>query len=360
MIKKRKILFNKQIIFYILFAVVSSLSFLWAINKSDVFSKMFDLICNMIFLFVSYNFFVTSSYSKEKIIRIIVFIGFAFCCYVILYYGIGNYFNLLLAGKRVGGEIINVNFIGLVGSITFIITMFMFFNSMVKNKISSIFVLVITLITALGSGSKKAILCMGIGFIYMIILKFRDKITYKKLIRYLIFIIFVVIIFLWIYRLPYFSNVFERIRIMINTIDNSDINNGSTYERKMYILYGFKTFLQNPILGIGLNNSGYVTSMVTGTYTYLHCNYVELLACTGVVGFLLYYLMYIVTIFKTLKKDTNQYSKLILLIFVIMLILDIGVVSYCEIRTSLYLVLGFVLCDKLEMNRFGDEDENKE
>lgn len=54
-----------------------------------------------------------------------MYAGIIFSVYVIMYYGVGEYFNKLINGERIGTEINNVNAIGLQTSISVIIAIFM-------------------------------------------------------------------------------------------------------------------------------------------------------------------------------------------------------------------------------------------
>ena len=328
---------------------------MWAIDSKLVFSKFFDLICNCVFLIISYDFFVNSNFNKKDIIKIFLFIGFLFSAYVLLYYGITNYFKMLLAGRRIGTEIINVNFIGMVGALTFIIALYMLLNSLFKYRIFGLLVLGVSLLVLLGSGSKKALLCVLIGFVSMLFMEFKNKLTYKKFLKLFFIIILFVIGYYLISKISYFSNIFSRLNRMFDTLKDDSIASGSTYIRKRFIEVGFRVFLEHPLLGIGLDNSSYITYEINRTSSYLHCNYIELLACTGIVGFVLYYYMYIKTMLEVFKTK-NSYFKLVLVILISMLFLDIGVVSYYEIRCSMYFVLCFILCDK----KFQVGDINKE
>ena len=131
---------------------------------------------------------------------------------------------------------------------------------------------------------------------------------------------------------------------------NSNTVEGSTYLRYRYIQSGLETFIANPIIGIGLNNSRFITMTVSGEYTYLHNNYVELLACTGIIGFSLYYYEFIYifkNIFKYLKKE--PFLKLALILSILLFLMDFGVVSYCEIKESMYLLIIYILVDKAKL-----------
>lgn len=61
--------------------------------------------------------------------------------------------------------------------------------------------------------------------------------------------------------------------------------------RSWLIKEGFKVFLAQPITGVGLHQ----TTAYTGIRLFTHCEYTELLATTGIVGFAFFYGIYIVS-----------------------------------------------------------------
>ena len=61
--------------------------------------------------------------------------------------------------------------------------------------------------------------------------------------------------------------------------------------------FGFNLFLENPLFGIGFNN--FQEYFYTGQYS--HSDYIESLASTGIVGFILYQGSYFVLLLKSFK-----------------------------------------------------------
>ena len=103
----------------------------------------------------------------------------------------------------------------------------------------------------------------------------------------------------------------------------------STRERQQMIEEGLKQFHETPILGIGIGATSYITMQFLGRATYLHNNYVELLASGGLIGTLLYYVPILkvgVENWKNRKKSiANQFGFIIV---VIIIINDFAAVQY--------------------------------
>ena len=74
--------------------------------------------------------------------------------------------------------------------------------------------------------------------------------------------------------------------------------------------YGMNWFLDNPILGVGINNFRVLstkTSEFAGMSFYAHNNYVELLVDIGIVGIVIYYSAYYY-LYLNLRKYNDTLS----------------------------------------------------
>ena len=345
MIRRKKIFITKPVMFYILFVFWALLSIVWAQDQSMAIDRITDLVCNALFLFISYDFFSGAKMRKKAFISIFVIVGLLFTAYVFMHYGIDRYFSMLLAGRRVGGEIINVNFVGLVSTMTIIMILYLVLNNEYKNKLV-LLLLIPLLIVALGSGSKKVLIGLVIGVLTIIVLYLKGRMTWKKVATIMTFFVVLISSVFVVSKLPYFNTVFERVGVMFASFDdNASVEEGSTRARKEFMEKGLDTFLDYPVTGIGLNNSGIITDKIIGQKVYLHCNYVEILACLGIVGFLLYYAIYYMVIVKTIQsnKKTDEKNYLPLVMAIVLLVVEIGCVTYYEIKTSMYFILMIVL-----------------
>lgn len=237
--RNKKITINKSIYCYLAFSIWCFLSVIWAKNSGNVLDKSFDLICNSVFLVFSYDFFSNVKISKKRFFSIFIIVGMLFSLYVVNYYGIENYFNLLVSGNRVGTEIINVNFIGLIGSITFIIIVFCVLNGVYKNKIL-LLLSVIPLIISMGTGSKKVIINIIVGLLLILLFYSINNYTIKKTFKIIFISIIIILSFNYIKNSKYFMTTFNRFDNMIYSLKDSTKIDGSTYKRKMYIEKGLE------------------------------------------------------------------------------------------------------------------------
>lgn len=355
----KKIAFNSSLLSYLFLVLFGFISMLWAVDDDAVVSKSTELLMGFIFLTLSYNYFIKLDQPTELIIKVIKIVGIVFSVYVVLYYGVTNYFNMLLSGRRIGTEIINVNFIGIITSINFILLLYDLILENKGNNVVTIVLATISLIVALGTGSKKAIIVILLGITVILFKKFKQKFTIKNVITTFIFVIAIILVASFFYNGGYLDTIFNRFEAMLNTLSNDDISTGSTYIRKMFIKSGLEEFFKSPLVGIGLNNSKIITYELFREETYLHCNYIELLACTGIIGFCLFYYIYYYVLYNCIKNITLKNADIVILIFIINLFLDIGNVSYYEIKTFLYLLLGIVFVGNIKREIKKDEFKEK-
>lgn len=197
------------------------------------------------------------------------------------------------------------------------------------------------------TGSRKSLfvsaLCIVFWFLFCLRKNFKVIPCYKKLI---ILIISVVLIFIVTIKfIPLFleSNMYARVKGYDAAAIAGDEIRKEMYSEAMHY------FEKNPIFGVGYKNY----ELISAYQTYSHSTYGELLACTGMVGFLLYILPYILTLKKIIyiitdKNITVQVKnegKFIFIVFISMILLGFGVIHFYEIQSSIMfgIIFGFTL-----------------
>lgn len=345
--KDGKIRYNAVIIILFAFVAYCFLSNFWAINSKLALDKAKTLFILAVFLLIAYNFFAKIENSEKIILKILCWCGIIFSIYVIVYYGIENYFTRLIAGERLGEEINNVNMIGLQTSIAVIIC---FFYALYENKYKYYIYSIIPLIVSLGTGSRKVVVLIALGILLLFTFNKSTKLKPSKKIRKYILLIMMIFALVYIASLPMFSTIFSRMQTLINFFKGNGKVDNSAILRHEFIKAGLNQFIETPLFGIGINNSQYITLKVSGFATYLHNNYVELLSCTGILGFCLYYGTFVYLIIKLLKqvKTKDKMAIISLIILLIVLILDYGMVSYYLKSTYLYILFTMMVTNNKE------------
>lgn len=341
-IKEGKILLPKTIICLLLFAIFCFISCLWALNPDKALIRVKTLFLLIAFILMSYNFFTRLTDGIQVLMKIIMYCGLLYSFYVIGYYGIQEFFSMLIAGNvRIGTELNNVNTMALQASITTLLSVFYGLN---KNK--WYFCLgIIPASIALGTGSRKAIILIILSIILLYILKRNVRSNIKNAIKKACIFSLIIIGIIALIKQPIFSNVTGRMEGVINAIKGNGEIDASTKERSLYIKYGIEQFKESPILGIGIDNSSDITLQASGRETYLHNNYIELLATVGIIGFALYYYLYIIILYKGILKikEKNIYGSLVVTIFISLLVMEFAMVTYFDKSTYIYILLGTLI-----------------
>ena len=111
---------------------------------------------------------------------------------------------------------------------------------------------------------------------------------------------------------------------------------GAAQREDMYNV-AFDLFKQSPLVGIGLNN--YRAVSIFGTYS--HSTYAEALACTGILGTILYFSPYIILLSHYGKLVTSnldalllRQAKVMLGLLSVLLFLGMGVIHFYEMTSS--------------------------
>ena len=318
----------------LLFLIWGLLSYYWALDNSFVLKRFFSLFLLDLFYIMSYNRFIRRNDSIDIITTIIIVSGIVMSCFLIVYFGIGNYFLLLSKGRRVSVEWLNVNSIGLnaARSVTCCL-----YRMLKEKKYSYVFLMIIPLIVSFGSGSRKVLIFLFVS-IFVLVLFQKSKSIFDfsgKIIKFA----FVILVFYLILQIPAFNTINSRFKSFTNFFsDENVIVDESTKERYNLINTGIDTWKNHFLLGIGLSAT---SSEEIGFGVYFHNNYVELLATLGIIGFFLYYLLYFTSFFKVLYSNYSLEKIFVLLLIILNLFMDFAVVSYYSFQTYIILLLVF-------------------
>ena len=105
------------------------------------------------------------------------------------------------------------------------------------------------------------------------------------------------------------------------------------------------SFWQKPILGHGIDSFRTLYGMLGGMETYSHNNFIEMLVSGGVVGFIIYYSIY-VYIFKAMWRTTfiekDSFSMCLFVIIFTMLLVQVSTISYYKTETYTILLMGIL------------------
>ena len=205
------------------------------------------------------------------------------------------------------------------------------FGFLIKNKetmkaskrIVTVTLICMFVLVSLLIGTRKAIIILLCGIVLIVLFEAN---TIKMRFRALFVIILILVgAYLLITKVPViYDSVGYRIDSMLAGLNESGKGDNSFITRDLFISDALNTWKNNPIIGIGQDGYRHVNSIQYGYYS--HNNFVEILANLGIVGFLIYYSLFLYLMKKSLNIIKKDYLPFVLV--VIVLITDYFRVSY--------------------------------
>lgn len=310
------------------------ISLLWSIDRNNSLDKIITLI--QLYALAIILFSYISAYDNiHKFIRGLMIAGIVGSLVVIGYYGISDYIDLMLKGYRLGSPITNVNTIGLYTSTTVIIC---FYYAYIQGRKYAYALLLLPLLVTFGTGSRTAIAMSVIGILLLIFMRYRENISAANFLRFLGTIVVLIIFIYGMSKMKIFEGVFARLEDALSTTDRDS----SSMIREKMVEFGVETFKKNPFFGVGIGNSGVILSERLGRNTYFHNDFIEILATTGLFGFVFYYGMYIYllkNLYTLSVKYGDEIAALMMVLILSHMITGIGTVSYYDKMAYVYFAM---------------------
>ncbi len=327
----KRLVVHQEIIWLTLFVCFGFCSLSWSQTPAYTLTRAITLLELLIFLvlFVSYldktddiNFILTGLENMSNVIAI----------YTIYRYGISGLRMILLAsGQRVGGEFVNENTLGLFLTTGIIVTLF---KAICFGDTKRLLLAIIPFGVSLMTASRKVILIIPTAIFIIFFMKMKAERSVSNKMKTILILTLVLVIGIYILQTPLANTLKIRLSTMVGR--NSYLDNSARNRYRMMDL-GIDVFRHYPIIGVGLNGS-----LAYANGTYLHSNYIELLATGGVIGTLIYYAYYIY-VFNRLRKEKTEkiasWKNIGVLFLVICLVTDAGAVTYFSKPQYVYFVI---------------------
>lgn len=325
------------------FIVYSFMTSLWALKSSNVIEFSVTLVLIYLCLLL-----ITPHYMKDKnmdrLLSAIMWASVIVAIYTISYYGIDT---LIAASKtqyvRLGNDYSNINTVGMFCAFGVVIQ----FDKWIYDKkfqISMPFILISIFVVAC-TQSRKALMLIIIGCVFILVLKnYNNKNFGKSVVKIIASLAAIGIVLFMISQISVFSGVQERLAQLFSVFTGKGELDSGSVNRQLLVELGFKVWKIHPILGIGLNCTRIIVNQVMGFDAYMHNNFIEILCATGLIGFILYYGMYVYILKNLIKyKNGNKRSYIFgLMWLVISLIMDVGMVSYYGKTQCFYMLVQFL------------------
>ncbi len=322
-----------QLTIYSVWAVsvlfITGASILWAFNQSDAI-HYFVWLLQVMLVTIPLSIFIDDEEKLEFAIKCFVVGGVLLIARLIIETP-ATVWGIRRLGTAIG---YNANDLGMKLAFAALCSTYLLKKSSKKKLFLTAAFVLMTAITML-TGSRKAFVLLVLGVVLYNVLIDR---SYKK---YLIGIPSAIIALIGFYYLvtnvPALYNVLgSRLDDLFRTLQGTS-GNMSTLARIDMIRVGLNMFSHQPLFGYGIGNF----AIKSGIGMYAHNNYIELLTGIGIVGFIIYYSLYIyllINLMRGLIKGNTQLAFPFTIV-VLILIIEIGLVSYNTNYVQILLML---------------------
>ena len=335
---------NYVINLYLLFSLFCFLSCLWTIDPNESFGRCITLFLITINIFISYNTI------KNYQLLNLVFYSIIVVTYVnfLISFGLLGYSAEFYNFWRFQGTRYNPNDLAILmifsvlSSIILSSRVYKKFNSIIQfiiflNVPISIFIIFLLLM------SKKGIIFGGILF-FLFFLKSFINIKDKKII--LNYFLIVLAIYLVQDYISFEYNIINQLNLVLARLTEFFYFEGTSTEQRIdYIYLGYDMFKNKILFGNGIG----AFKSIYGTYS--HNNYIDLLSGVGIVGFSIYYSIFI-KLLERFKSFLYFKKNFIYFIYILVLLaMDTAYVGYySKFNILMLLVLSIFLESANETN----------
>lgn len=339
--------------YMLLFISACYLSTINAIEPSVALSRSFDIVKIFFMLIILYMCYQDKK-SVDTLLKIGMWTGYIVCFYTVYFYGLDYFITVLSSSARIANDALNANTVGLLGANAIVMTLYYMLYD--RPRWWNIIALP-TLGILAATGSRKALVFVVVGTVLLFIFRsLRSANVVNSIAKIIGSLLALTIVGVAVLQLPMFSEVLDRMSSMIDAFSGTG-GDSSTIIRLALVDIGWDLFYQSPITGVGVNNPSVYTFFLYGKENYyLHNNYIELLAGTGVIGLLAYYSMYIYIAYNLIRyRDfhSNEYV-MVLILFLSQIVMDMGMVSYESKSTYFYMMIFYL---EVQLLRKGHNNE---
>lgn len=339
--------------YMLLFISACYLSTINAIEPSVAFSRSFDIVKIFFMLIILYMCYQDKK-SVDTLLKIGMWTGYIVCFYTVYFYGLDYFITVLSSSARIANDALNANTVGLLGANAIVMTLYYMLYD--RPRWWNIIALP-TLGILAATGSRKALVFVVVGTVLLFIFRsLRSANVVNSIAKIIGSLLALTIVGVAVLQLPMFSEVLDRMSSMVDAFSGTG-GDSSTIIRLALVDIGWDLFYQSPITGVGVNNPSVYTFFLYGKENYyLHNNYIELLAGTGVIGLLAYYSMYIYIAYNLIRyRDfhSNEYV-MVLILFLSQIVMDMGMVSYESKSTYFYMMIFYL---EVQLLRKGHNNE---
>jgi O-antigen ligase len=326
LVEQKFFLINKSLNFYILFVAWASLSLIYTVNQEMTANYITILLGNIVLWYSAYRIVINTN----NYIGLLFILGIS-----LLYNAFQGYVTPVEVSEKVGygratGLFSNSNALGFIMwyGIVICTSLFLLRKNKLLMRIGLITVACLFVYVLISSGSRKN--AIALVFFLASLIFFLSKGRYKVIA--LLFLVASAMIYVT-YGEGLLADTTLGQRLEGETIERGGEN------RLSLIKEGFSFFFNSPLFGIGLGS--FTTYSSIGKMS--HNDYIEVLSSTGLLGFILYAVIYVHFFKQNLRlmrhAETRKLGALLQAFLLSFLLLGLGRPSFLD--PTAMLVLGF-------------------
>lgn len=315
-------------------------------------------MCLKIINSITLLFYIDSQDRVDKISKVIVLSSVILCIRLIINVPISAFGH-----ERIGIYLSHdpensYGYTGITYVLGFAIVMMLTKNDIIKKSWLKWGLIVVFFIFSILSGSKKQIFLLLITMMVMVFYNTKDLGKLMK--KILIASVVLLTMFIAIFSNNYLYNAIGiRLIGMKNYFLSEDIKTAddSTVGRANFSSEAKRVFSENIIDGVGLGNFMYYNKY---SLCWAENTYLELLADTGIIGFFIYYYIYLsilIDLYRR-KKDKSNNNLVIIAMALCYFFVDYTMVTYSVVTLQFYFTY-FYCINKVENNRISSNKEVK-
>lgn len=325
LVNRKKIPVDNAIGWYLLVVMWGAISCIWSLNTSQF--ELYVLLYASVIIVgtLCVAAYISDEADVDRVMMLIIvagcIAGLRFCWYTpwdsILksgYYMRGTFGSLL-------DDVTNYNNYT---SHLCIINIIAGYYAIVKKKKWCYIAYTLLFAILIFGGSRKNLVVIPLITIYFAI---SSGSVSNKLRNFLLSLAVVICGFYALMTLDFLSQIRDTFFQMITGVSSSIATDASTQERLYLIDTAKQVWWDHPILGVGWDNFRYYN----GLHVYAHNSYFELLACTGIIGFCLYYYYYLRllgrSVMHALRGVSNEWDMLVIGVMIGFLIQEYGAIT---------------------------------
>lgn len=300
-----------------IFSVYSAISTIFLSHQFRYFLTVFLLALTFIIIY----FMLEQVGNNDLVIRITIYSLMLFVLLFILHYrdDIFDFSNLGTNRLAVDNFFDNVNSIANYFAVCCILSLYYVLYS--KKAICLLFLIPFVLCFYVGilTASRAFLVGTVLSSLMIFIVKFR-----KKPLILIIGLAAIIVVVILLFTLPAFATLKKRLIEMFNMITGHNYSTDySTATRILWQDYAVYLGSHHLLFGNGLNGF----AVYSGTGTYSHANFAELFCNVGIIGLLLYYLVFIIAFYDVINKKM-KYSPIVIMLLVFLISREFLSVAY--------------------------------